>query len=73
MPEQIIKIGDLVRLRSGGPTMTIAALPKPHLDDLCTAIWFAGNEVHSARFKVECLVSVPFENSEQNQAPQSSW
>ncbi len=66
------RIGDVVRLRSGGPRMTVVAVPS-HFDDLAddlTALvgiparraysttWFTGSKRADGEFPEEALVAV---------------
>jgi len=49
-----MKAGDLVKLKSGGPVMTVEAVyPAPNLV-ICE--WFVNGELRTARFPKECLV-----------------
>ena len=52
------KIGDVVRLKSGGPLMTISNTQQkePHYSSLC--IWFDGQTVCSSDFNAPMLVKV---------------
>ena len=47
-----LKPGDIVRLKSGGPPMTVAGRA-PSGNYLCC--WFAGNEVKTDTFDPDCL------------------
>jgi uncharacterized protein YodC (DUF2158 family) len=41
-----LKPGDTVKLKSGGPVMTVVRVEEGH----CTAMWFSGDEVYSNSF-----------------------
>lgn len=59
------KIGDLVRLKSGGPKMTVTSEPKPELapnDVHCK--WFAGEKSMSDWFPSLSLIAVDTESDE---------
>jgi len=45
------KVGDLVELKSGGPTMTVKVLGTDYI--LCQ--WFAGKKLEQGRFVAESL------------------
>ena len=47
------KIGDVVMLKSGGPSMTISEIGA---NDIITCIWFENSELKSAYFKAHVLV-----------------
>ncbi len=42
------EVGDVVRLKSGGPKMTIQSFRAPHEDYFCK--WFAGKKMKSGYF-----------------------
>jgi uncharacterized protein YodC (DUF2158 family) len=44
-----LKIGDVVRLKTGGPEMTVEAVDTNSSDVFCT--WFAENASQRSRFK----------------------
>jgi len=46
-------VGDVVRLRSFGPNMTVRSVWKPSGDTTC--IWFIGDELRSGRFPAKVL------------------
>jgi len=46
---------DVVRLKSGGPPMTIVAWPLKGDDDLVACAWFVEGEHLSARFRLGSL------------------
>ena len=46
------EVGDLVKLKSGGPEMTVQ---KAWNDGDCTCQWFAGKKLESGRFPKESL------------------
>jgi uncharacterized protein YodC (DUF2158 family) len=50
------KVGDIVKLKSGGPEMTIEALPNQHYDYSCQ--WFAGKKLERGHFPQGSLVRV---------------
>lgn len=52
LPE--FKVGDLVTLKSGGPSMTVNGEKRD--DDLVTCQWFDGRELHTDAFDSPCLV-----------------
>ena len=54
MAEDEIKTGDIVTLKSGGPTMTVDRQAKDIRNDY-TCIWFVGNEMRSGSFHKESL------------------
>lgn len=49
-----IKIGDVVRLKSGGPAMTVTHTGNAQ-ETRCRCSWFAGNEAMSGHFPAEAL------------------
>ena len=51
---QSIKIGDVVRLRSSGPWMTVYGFEQKDYN-LATCVWFKGYDLHSENFPVEAL------------------
>jgi uncharacterized protein YodC (DUF2158 family) len=59
----VLKPGDLVVLKSGGPVMTVDTVNTDVFDDdkitgiLCA--WFVGNKLERARFDPGALVSAP--------------
>ncbi len=72
-----LKNGDLVRLKSGGPTMTVS---QAMLDALAEGLagdkrircqWFAGGKLQSGMFAAETLVSVDEEGETKAKAKQS--
>lgn len=48
-----MEIGDVVYLKSGGPSMTVQAFPEK---DSVQVQWFSGSEPRSAEFPVASLV-----------------
>ena len=52
------KLGDLVRLKSGGPTMTVNALGHVVRAGQVTCVWFVGNKHNTAVFEENALVAV---------------
>jgi uncharacterized protein YodC (DUF2158 family) len=54
------RVGDLVKLRSGGPVMTVSDVPDPQASSRVNAteyecVWFSGAKINSARFPAEVL------------------
>lgn len=49
-----VQPGDVVKLRSGGPPMTVVA-PSPRAGDRVLCFWFAGSEVREGEFSFACL------------------
>lgn len=49
-----IKVGDVVRLKSGGPAMTVTHTGNVQ-EPRCNCSWFAGNEAMSGRFPADAL------------------
>lgn len=46
------KLGDVVRLKSGGPTMTVTSIDR---DGDVGVIWFLNGEIRSASILANCL------------------
>jgi uncharacterized protein YodC (DUF2158 family) len=57
MAKSDFSIGDIVKLKSGGPDMTVQSTPTK--DDLLFAQWFAGKKLEQGRFPVSSLQLVP--------------
>jgi len=51
------KIGDIVKLKSGGPEMTVNALPDDRIV-IYKCQWFAGKKLESGNFKEDSLEAV---------------
>jgi uncharacterized protein YodC (DUF2158 family) len=51
--EDEFQIGDIVKLKSGGPDMTVQRLPDTSEQYTCQ--WFAGKKLESGRFKEATL------------------
>ncbi|WP_455921817.1 YodC family protein [Pseudomonas putida] len=49
------KIGDIVKLRSGGPDMTVRNCPTPSVRGYYTCQWFAGKKLESGDFNEASL------------------
>lgn len=50
--------GDVVRLRSGGPAMTVGFIRVPQAGGfLCLTQWFKESELHTGEFNADCLVA----------------
>jgi len=58
--ENDIKPGDTVRLKSGGPTMTVTGVDTPQFSDeihvWCT--WFVGNKSHTGDFPMVAVEKI---------------
>ncbi|MBI6887208.1 YodC family protein [Pseudomonas putida] len=54
--EMLFKVGDLVRIKSGGPVMTVQAVLKS--SNLFDCQWFAGKKLEVGRFPADSLVPV---------------
>jgi len=52
----LFKVGDVVRLKTGGPEMTVEAVEARSPDVICT--WFAENAPRHGRFKALLLQKV---------------
>lgn len=48
---EIYKVGDLVRLKSGGPKMTVNSINSVWID----CAWFTGSKANRENFKPEAL------------------
>jgi uncharacterized protein YodC (DUF2158 family) len=63
----VLKPGDLVVLKSGGPVMTVDTVNTDIFDDdkvtgvLCA--WFVGNKLERARFDYNAIVSAPLQET----------
>ena len=53
------KIGDIVRLKSGGPDMTVNELPDQYNGYRCQ--WFAGKKLERGIFEPDAIQLVPQE------------
>ena len=51
----IFKIGDVVRLKSGGPCMTVVQINK-EIEHRYTTHWFYNGEIKCATWSEECLI-----------------
>lgn len=66
MPRHInvmdLKVGDVVRLKSGGPEMTVQSYPYPMLDgkddSKAECVWFEEVKLHKSVFKVDELLKL---------------
>ena len=63
------KVGDIVRLKSGSPNMTVEELERPmfatpgtHTTVRCT--WFAGKRHQTASFELDAIELVPAEDAQ---------
>ena len=51
-------VGDVVKLRSGGPEMTVNSVPDGEYRDYYHCQWFAGKKLESGNFEEEQLVQI---------------
>jgi uncharacterized protein YodC (DUF2158 family) len=51
-------VGDVVRLKSGGPLMTVGGFAKDDDGNLVDVTWFSGDIVKDSSFPPEALVKV---------------
>ncbi|MFV3335006.1 YodC family protein [Pseudomonas sp. NY15437] len=56
--QHAFNVGDIVRLKSGGPNMTVQTLPDAG-GRLFTCQWFAGKKLENGRFPAESLEVAP--------------
>ena len=63
--DEKLKVGDLVRLKSGGPVMTVRDVNA--LDNHYWCQWFAGKKLELGNFPGDSLIDV---NTEPPQVPQ---
>lgn len=60
--ENKFEVGDIVRLKSGGPDMTVQGMCDfVNHDDEYQCQWFAGKKLEQGHFPAESLVRVPSE------------
>ena len=52
-------IGDLVKLKSGGPKMTVTRVDNLGIRTIVRCTWFAGSKKEQGDFPPEALVSPP--------------
>jgi uncharacterized protein YodC (DUF2158 family) len=63
----LIKPGDVVWLKSGGPKMTVAAVTP---ENICGCIWFQHGEILQFEFEISALrKSDPFYDEEADSSP----
>jgi uncharacterized protein YodC (DUF2158 family) len=69
----VFKSGDLVVLKSGGPTMTVDTVNTDIFDDdkitgvLC--VWFVGDKLQRVRFDPGAIKPAPLEKTPPDEAP----
>ena len=51
-------VGDVVKLRSGGPEMTVNSVPDGGYHDSYRCQWFAGKKLESGNFEEDQLIQV---------------
>lgn len=58
----VFNVGDLVKLKSGGPDMTVRSLSEHHISKEFTGVyscqWFAGKKLDAGNFPEESLEKV---------------
>lgn len=54
MAKDNFAVGDIVKLKSGGPEMTVQTLPDPPSKNY-NCQWFAGKKLESGRFPADSL------------------
>jgi uncharacterized protein YodC (DUF2158 family) len=68
-----IKSGDLVVLKSGGPTMTVDTVNTDIFDDNKTTgilcVWFVGDKLERVRFDHRAIEPVPLQNTSPAKEP----
>ena len=57
-----LKIGDVVRLKSGGPDMTVCEAKPEFHDGQVRCQWFGGRKLEYGYFPIESLVEVEVED-----------
>ena len=63
------KVGDIVRLKTGGPEMTVEAVDAKSPDVICT--WLAEDVLRHGRFKALLLHRVEEKHGELERSPQN--
>lgn len=51
-----MKVGNVVRLKSGGPSMTVARIRKSGGRSVIDCVWYDKGEIMTFTFYEECLV-----------------
>ena len=69
MAETKFEVGDVVRLKSGGPRMTVVGRMWGSDQLLCN--WFEGVRSHMGSFPGKALVSAPEESQEEKEQAQA--
>lgn len=59
----VFAVGDIVKLKSGGPEMTIQSVPDASSARYYNCQWFAGKKLESGRFPENSLESVAAEKT----------
>ena len=54
--KQDFQLGDLVKLASGGPVMTVDEIMEQNGHRMAKCIWFGEGQFHTQAFNVETLV-----------------
>ena len=53
------KVGDLAKLKSGGPTMTVSGVDNFGIRTIIRCTWFADSKKEQGEFPLEALASPP--------------
>ena len=69
MAETKFEVGDVVRLKSGGPRMTVVGRMWGSDQLLCN--WFEGVRSHMGSFPAKALVGAPEESQEETERARS--
>jgi uncharacterized protein YodC (DUF2158 family) len=59
MAKHSFKLGDIVQLKSGGPSMTVYEVDNDFGKPVVRCQWFAGKKLESGTFAVESIQPVP--------------
>jgi uncharacterized protein YodC (DUF2158 family) len=52
------KVGDTVKLKAGGPDMSVQSIPKVGVSAYYSCQWFAGKKLESGKFPEDSLIAV---------------
>jgi uncharacterized protein YodC (DUF2158 family) len=56
---ELFSVGQLVHLKSGGPTMTVSNVTIEYADHMVSCQWFVGTNVETNRFPAGTLQLIP--------------